>query len=63
MQIGVTYSYSYEVDETQFEDQVELEIQLGLSPEGQLVLSFERVSGSLINYKKILSDLRKGCLQ
>lgn len=61
--IAVTYSYSYEVDETQFEDQVELEIQLGLSPEGQLVLSFERVSGSLINYKKILSDLRKGCLQ
>lgn len=63
MQIAVTYSYSYEVDEAQFEDQVELEIQLGLSPEGQLVLSFERVSGSLINYKKILSDLRKGCLQ
>ena len=63
MQIAVTYSYSYEVDETQFEDQVELEIQLGVTAEGQLVLSFERVSGSLINYKKILSDLKKGCLQ
>ena len=63
MQIQVTYTYSYEVDETQFEDQVELQIQLGVTAEGQLVLSFDRLSGSLINYKKILSDLKKGCLQ
>jgi len=60
--INVVFSYSYDVGEEQFTDNVEVEIQMGLTAKKELLLSFNRVDGNLLYYKKALSQLRQTCL-
>lgn len=50
------------MDGEQFTDNVEVEIQLGLTGKNELLLSFNRVDGNLLYYKKALSQLRQACL-
>ena len=60
--MNVVFSYSYEVDEEQFTENVEVEVQLGLTSNNELLLSFERMEGNVLYYKKALGELRKACL-
>ena len=50
------------MDEEQFTENVEVEVQLGLTANNELLLSFGRVEGNLLYYKKALCELRKACL-
>jgi hypothetical protein len=57
----VVYTYSYEIEEEQFEDRVEIEVQLGETVGKELLIKFERIDGNLLYYKKIVQDIRQKC--
>jgi hypothetical protein len=59
--ITVVYSYTYEIDETSFEDRVEIDFTLGLNSENKLVVQFERIDGNLLYFKKIVNDIKHKC--
>jgi len=59
--ISVTYTYKYEIEEESFEDNVEIQIEMGLTSNNKLVVRFDRIDGNLLYYKKILTEIRNKC--
>lgn len=59
--LGVVYTYSFEIEEEQFEGRVEFEVQLGETAEKELLIKFERVEGETLYYKKIVQEIRQKC--
>ena len=57
-----TYTYSYEVEDNTFEENVEVEFTLGVNKDKKLVIHFERMAGNLLYYKKVISDIKTRCL-
>lgn len=55
------FGYSYEVDGTEFEQNIEIEISIGLTGKGEVVLRFERMEGELLYYKKLVNEIRRKC--
>lgn len=56
------YTYSYEVDETTFEENVEIEFTFGVNKDNKLVIHFERLDGNVLYFKKVIGDIRTKCL-
>lgn len=59
--MNVVYSYSYQVDENTFTENVEIEFTFGQNSENKLIVHPERVEGNLLYYKMILSDIKTKC--
>ena len=60
--MNVVYTYSYEVDDDTFEENVEIEFTFGKNHDGRLLVHFERVDGNLLYYKKVIRDIQTKCL-
>jgi len=50
------------VEDSVFEDKVEIELTFGLNNEKKLVVHFERIDGNLLYYKKVVNDIKRKCL-
>jgi hypothetical protein len=57
----VVFGYSYEVDGTEFEQNIEIEISVGQTTKAEVVLRFERIEGEQLYYKKLINEIRRKC--
>lgn len=61
--ISILYGYSYEVEENTFEENLSIEITLGINADKKTVVHFERTEGGNdLYFKKIVNDLKRNCL-
>ena len=56
--IFVDFQYGYGTEEEEITEAVGVSIHMGTEGTGKLVLHFERESGNVLYYKKILNELR-----
>lgn len=56
------YTYSYEVEDSTFEENVEVEFTFGVNSDNKLVIHSERLDGNLLYYKKVVGDIKTKCL-
>jgi hypothetical protein len=56
--IVVDFEYVYGTEDEKITESVEVSIHMGTEASGKLVLHFERESGNVLYYKKILNELR-----
>lgn len=59
--ISVVYSYKYEIDEQEFEQNVEFDVEIGVTKDQKVILRLERVDGNQLYYKKIVKDIKNKC--
>lgn len=60
--INIVYSYSYEVEENIFEENLVIELSLGLNADKKTIIHFERLEGNQLYFKKVVNDLKRNCL-
>ena len=59
--MNVIYSYTYEVEENTFTENVEIEFTFGLNADNKMVVHPERLEGNLLYYKMVLGDIKTKC--